>query len=399
MSSIYLLRRALLFSLALLGGCQQSTAPPLDQQLYIWQRQWTTAHAEALAQSRADFSTLRVLALQTYPQGGWRRAQIDGSLLQRDGRPLIAVVRLDGQLKHLDPVDTTARILQMIADWQALGLTLAGVEIDHDAGTARLPAYREFLLGLRQALPASLKLSITALPAWLDSPELAALLAAVDSSVLQVHAVSRPELGLFDPVQARHWAERWSRITRQPFYLALPAYGIALLPGEGGAPLVESEVPIERVGQRRELMADPQQLATLASQLRAEPPPHLAGLIWFRLPLKGDRRAWSLTTLGAVARGEQLRSRLALNLSSQQGLYDIVVRNDGNLDGTLPQRVTLAVSQCVAVDALNGYAVQQTPGQLSFSRLRDGRLPAGAERTLGWARCTQIDQGGSHVFP
>ncbi|APC16787.1 hypothetical protein BLL42_13990 [Pseudomonas frederiksbergensis] len=399
MSATFFVRCALLLAAVLLNGCQQQDAPPLDQQLYVWQRQWTDAHDDALAQSRGDFSTLRVLALQTYPQAGWRRARINPALLKNDGRPLIAVIRLDGQLKTLDQTETTVQIQRVVADWQAQGLMLAGVEIDHDAGTARLPAYREFLAGLRNVLPATLKLSITALPAWLDSPELPALLTVVDSSVLQVHAVSSPERGLFDPAQAKQWAGRWSRITAKPFYLALPAYGIALLPGDSGAPMVESEVPIEHVGQRRELLADPLQLSKLASQLRAEPPPHLAGLIWFRLPLKGDRRAWSLATLRAVARGDRLASQLKLNLSSNDGLYDIRVSNRGNLDGGLPERVTLAVTQCDAVDAVNGYAVHQTPGQLSFTRLQDGRLLADAERTLGWARCTKIDQGSSHVYP
>ncbi|MFJ2366755.1 DUF3142 domain-containing protein [Pseudomonas sp. NPDC087697] len=399
MSATFFVRCALLLVAVLLNGCQQQDAPPLDQQLYVWQRQWTEAHDDALAQSRGDFSTLRVLALQTYPQAGWHRARINPALLKNDGRPLIAVIRLDGQLKTLDQTEATAQIQRVVADWQAEGLTLAGVEIDHDAGTARLPAYREFLAGLRNMLPAALKLSITALPTWLDSPELPALLAVVDSSVLQVHAVSNPEHGLFDPAQAKQWAGRWDRITTKPFYLALPAYGIALLPGDGGAPMVESEVPIDRVGRRRELLADPLQLSKLASQLRAEPPRHLAGLIWFRLPLKGDRRAWSLATLRAVARGDRLASQLNLNLSNDDGLYDISVSNRGNLDGGLPERVTLAVTQCDAVDALNGYAVQQTPGQLSFTRLKDGRLPAEAKRTLGWARCTKIDQGSSYVYP
>ncbi|EXF91740.1 hypothetical protein HK44_013085 [Pseudomonas fluorescens HK44] len=396
---MFLVRCTLVLAATLLVGCQQQDSPPLDQQLYVWQRQWTEAHDEALAQSRGDFSTLRVLALQTYPQTGWHRARINPVLLNNDGRPLIAVIRLDGQLKSQDQIEATTQIQRVVADWQAQGLMLAGVEIDHDAGTARLPAYREFLAGLRNVLPATLKLSITALPAWLDSPELPGLLAVVDSSVLQVHAVSNPEQGLFDPARAKQWAGRWSRITAKPFYLALPAYGIALLPGDGGAPIVESEVPLARVGQRRELLADPQQLSKLVSQLRAEPPPHLAGLIWFRLPLKGDRRAWSLVTLRAVARGDRLASQLDLNLSSHDGLYDITVSNRGNLDGSLPERVTLAVSECDAVDALNGYAVKQTSGQLSFTRLQDGRLLADAERPLGWARCTKIDQGRSHVYP
>jgi hypothetical protein len=309
------------------------------------------------------------------------------------------VIRLDGQLKKLDRDEVTAQIQQVLSDWQGQGLVLSGVEIDHDAGSARLPVYREFLAHLRAALPASLPLSITALPAWLDSPELPALLATVDSSVLQVHAVSDPRRGLFDADQARQWAWAWSRITRKPFYLALPAYGVALLPGDAGAPVVESEVPIERVGKRRELLADPLQLSELGARLRADPPAHLAGLIWFRLPLVTDRRAWSLTTLAAVARGETLDSRLGLKLSAQDGLYDISINNEGNLDSAWPERLTLAVQGCEGADALAGYTLQQQPQMLTFTRLRDGRIAAGGQRAIGWARCAHIDQGGSNVHP
>jgi hypothetical protein len=392
-------RLSVLLAVLLLNGCERQDAPPLDQQLYVWQRQWTPAHDAALRDSRDDFSTLRVLALQAFSQAGWSRARIDPTLLKRDGRPLIAVIRLDGQLKKLDRDEVTAQIQQVLSDWQGQGLVLSGVEIDHDAGSARLPVYREFLAHLRAALPASLPLSITALPAWLDSPELPALLATVDSSVLQVHAVSDPRRGLFDADQARQWAWAWSRITRKPFYLALPAYGVALLPGDAGAPVVESEVPIERVGKRRELLADPLQLSELGARLRADPPAHLAGLIWFRLPLVTDRRAWSLTTLAAVARGETLDSRLGLKLSAQNGLYDISINNEGNLDSAWPERLTLAVQGCEGADALAGYTLQQQPQMLTFTRLRDGRIAAGGQRAIGWARCAHIDQGGSNVHP
>jgi hypothetical protein len=392
-------RLSVLLVAVLLNGCEQQDASPLDQQVYVWQRQWTPAHDAALRDSRADFSTLRVLALQAFPQAGWRRARIDAALLKRDGRPLIAVIRLDGQLQSLDQDEVTTQIQQLLSDWQAQGLTLSGVEIDHDAGNARLPAYRDFLMHLRAVLPPTLPLSITALPAWLDSPELPALLSTVDSSVLQVHAVSDPRRGLFDPDQARKWAKGWGRVTTKPFYLALPAYGVALLPGTIGAPVVESEVPVARGGKRRELLADPLQLRTLAMDLRADPPAHLAGLIWFRLPLAGDRRAWSLTTLGAVARADTLDSRLSVKLSAQDGLYDISVSNQGNLDSPWPKRVTLAVQGCDGADALAGYALQQSPDLLTFTRLNDGRIAAGGQRAIGWARCTKIDQGGSNVHP
>jgi hypothetical protein len=388
-----------LFLGIVIAGCEQHDARPLDQQLYIWQRQWTPAHEVALRDSRQDFSTLRVLALQAFPNAGWSRARIDAPLLIADGRPLIAVIRLDGQLKALDQDQLTTQILQVLADWQAQGLVLSGVEIDHDAGNARLLAYAEFLEHLRSALPTSLPLSITALPAWLDSAQLPTLLQTVDSSVLQVHAVSDPRRGLFDPDQALKWAKAWARITDKPFFLALPAYGVALLPDDGGAPVVESEVQLERGGERQELLADPQQLRQLGKALREDPPAHLAGLIWFRLPLATDRRAWSLTTLAAVARGDQLNSQLGVTLSEFDGLYDIKLDNPGNLDSAWPARIILKAKNCEGADALAGYSLQQSPDLLTFTRLRDGRLPAGGQRVIGWARCANIDQGGSHVDP
>lgn len=390
---------ALLFCALLLNACRNEDAPPLDQQLYIWQRQWTPAHAEALAASREDFSCLRVLALQAFPQAGWSRARIDAGLLKQDGRPLIAVVRLDGQLPSLDQAEIIRQVQQLLVDWQGQGLTLAGIEIDHDAGTARLPAYAELLQRLRAVLPVNLALSITALPSWLDSRELPGLLAQVDSSVLQVHAVSDPRRGLFDPGQAEQWARRWAKISDKPFYLALPAYGVALLPGAQGVPVVESEAPIARRGQRQELMADPEQLSQLAKTLRHEPPLHLAGLIWFRLPLKGDVRAWSLDTLRAVARGDTLDSRLTVALQEQDGLFDISLSNSGNLDRPLPEQLTLAVAQCDGFDGLGGYTAQLRDGQLLLTRQQTGRLAAGGIRAVGWARCTKIDQGAAHVRP
>ncbi|MDI2141127.1 MULTISPECIES: DUF3142 domain-containing protein [unclassified Pseudomonas] len=386
-------------AMLLLSACERQDAAPLDQQLYVWQRQWTPTHELALKDSHGDFSTLRVLALQAFPNAGWSRARVDFALLKQDARPLIAVIRLDGQLKALDQQAVTAQILQVLADWQGRGLTPSGVEIDHDAGNARLPDYTRFLVHLRGALPANLPLSITALPAWLDSPQLPTLLATVDSSVLQVHAVSDPRRGLFDPEQARRWANAWGRVTDRPFYLALPAYGVALLPDAGGAPVVESEVTLERSGERRELLADPQQLSRLASELREDRPAHLAGLIWFRLPLANDRRAWSLSTLRAVARGDALSSRLGLTFTEHNGLQDIALRNVGNLDSAWPARITVNGRGCEGADALAGYALQQTADLLTFTRLRDGRLPAGGQRAIGWARCANIDQGGSHVDP
>ncbi len=396
-------RYLFLLPLALLSllGCERPAPTPLDNQVYIWQRQWLPAHQHALAASRNDFSTLRVLAAQAHPKEGWISARIDPTMLRNDSRPLIAVVRLDGQLPTLDSVVINQHVQQLVSDWQAAGLNVQGVEIDHDCASSRLSAYREFLQQLRDKLPAGMALSITALPAWINSPALPDLLQVVDSSVLQVHAVSRPEAGLFSPKQALQWAEAYAEQTAKPFYLALPAYGVALLDNpDGGAPWVESEVSLPMGGARHELIADPDQVAALLTELKASPPEHLQGLLWFRLPLPADRRAWPLATLQAVVHGQPLRSDIQLTIHQQGALSELSLINHGNRSAALPKQLSIAASACEAGDAIGGYRLQQPlDNPVIFTRQTATQLAAGHSLAIGWLRCGQLDQGRSHVAP
>lgn len=398
------LRRALIGLSLLLGGCAAPAPAPLQQQVYVWQRQWSGAHAAALAQTRADFSALRVLALQAHPRAGWGRTAVDLRQLAADGRPVIAVVRLDGQLPALDAVRIDAEVLQVVHDWRSAGVALRGVEIDHDCASARLHAYAALLRQLRGALPADLALSITALPAWLDSPALTPLLRTVDSSVLQVHAVSTPTAGLFDPLQARHWADRYAQRSATPFWLALPAYGVALVESTDAdadaTPRVESEVPLAASGVRHELRVSPQQLAAFVDGLRAHRPAQLAGLVWFRLPLPGDRRAWPLATLQAVVHGRPLQAAVQVQARGSGPLYDLTLANKGNIAAAAPQRVVLRGSACAAGDALGDYRLQLAAQAPLFVRTTTSPpLAAGERRALGWVRCRTLHTGAIDVLP
>ncbi|MBO9827955.1 DUF3142 domain-containing protein [Xanthomonas sp. A2111] len=398
------LRHALLGLSLLLGGCAASAPAPLEQQVYVWQRQWNGAHAAALAQTRADFAALRVLALQAHPRAGWGRAAVELRQLAADGRPVIAVVRLDGQLPALDAARIDTEVLQLVRRWRAAGVALRGVEIDHDCATARLPAYAALLRQLRGALPAELALSITALPAWLDSPALAPLLRTVDSSVLQVHAVDAPAAGLFDPVQARRWADRYAQRSAKPFWLALPAYGVALVDSADAdadpRPLIESEAPLAAPGTRHELRVSPQQLAAFVEALRAHRPPHLAGIVWFRLPLPGDRRAWPLATLQAVVHARPLQAAVQVQASGAGPVYDLTLANNGNAAAAPPQRVVLRGSACEAGDALGEYRLRLTAQAPRFDRTTTSSpLAAGERRALGWVRCRSLHTGAIDVLP
>ncbi|MEB6334512.1 DUF3142 domain-containing protein [Serratia rhizosphaerae] len=393
----------LAFGAWLAGRHQALSVPPVwDQQVYLWQRVWSAQHAPALAASRDLFSSLRILALQLHPREGLRVMPVDTALLKQDGRPLWLVARLDGSQPRWDEERLYSRLLQLVQQYRAAGLPVVGIEIDHDAATARLPQYHDALRRLRRQLPADVQLSITALPAWLDSPQLPALLRQVDSSVLQLHAVLSPQQGLFDSRLALRWTQRYAQVTDKPFRIALPAYGMGLVGVDAQGAQVESEASLRVAGSLRELTVAPQHIADFLQRLSAHPQPHLQGVVWFRLPLAGDRRAWSMNTLRRVIRQQPLHSRWQVKMRpqpQQNGLYDLIIANDGPADAPLPAAVTLAAGDCLAADAVGRYRLDATATQLRFIRTGDELVRAGQSRPLGWLRCQHLTPGGIRVTP
>lgn len=373
-----------------------------DSQVYIWQRVWHDGHATALRQSRELFSTLRVLGLQIHPREGARMARVNTALLQRDGRPVWLVVRLDGSLTQLDAAAILPQIKSIIADWRSAGVNLTALEIDYDAPTSRLADYQQLLRTLRLALPADMTIGITALPTWLSSAQLPALLAAVDSSVLQLHSVLSPLQGLFDPALAQRWSTQYALVSPHPFYLALPAYGSALISSPGQPARVESEALLGISGERRELSVSPLQIDAFTRELAEHPPENFAGIVWFRLPLDNDSRSWSLTTLEAVIRHRPLNTSwqwLAFpdktNVSAESTLYELAIKNSGNVDAPPPEKITLRMEDCLAADGAGGYRFAEDTFYLTAPAL----LRAGRTRTIGWARCPSPPQGEFHVSP
>ena len=367
----------------------------LPQQAYVWQRQWDAALVSALADSRDFVAGLRVLALQRDAQGRWIEPGPDLAALAADARGVVATVRMDGRVAPGDDPANAARIAVLAQRWRDAGVALTGVEIDHDCATAQLDAYADWLRQLRAALPPATRLSITALPAWRAAPALARIVDAVDETVLQVHAVADPVRGLFDRPTARGWIADWARRSAdKPFRVALPAYGAALkLDADGGVLAVESEQPLAASAHAvREIAVDPREVAALLRELEARPPPTLAGIVWFRLPRAGDRRAWPLATLRAVATAQPLRADLRFALRASGGAYDVVATNAGVLDADLPATLRVAAA-CTVGDGVAGYRYEQGPRVQFFRRDTHATLRAGSERVLGWLRCDLKESG------
>jgi hypothetical protein len=394
-------RRAILASVlfaiaALTMACSSPPPPRLPHSLYIWQRVWDAPLVAAVGESREFAASLRVLVLQVDREGYVATSQdVDWDALKASGLPITAVVRIDGsvaaeRLRERVP----GLISQELRRWRSEGHGGGTLEIDYDCATSKLADYARLLAGIRKTELENSTLSITALPAWRNAPELDAVLAQVDSSVLQVHAVRDPASGLFDAALAAQWVADWSRRSaNKPFLVALPAYGARLkLDIEGRIAAVESEQPLpQRSAASRELKVDPREVAALIAQLGEHAYPNLAGFAWFRLPREGDERAWSLRTLRAVIERQPLQSQLRVALQTQtNGALDLVLHSDGTLDVPLPARLRVD-GDCAAADGANGYVAVREDA-LHFERVAEADLRAGGSRRTGWLRCRDPSQ-------
>lgn len=393
-------RLAAVCGVLLLAACGRAS-PPLPNDAYVWQRQWTPALVSALAEGADAVRSWRVLAAELRADGAWFDAAPDLAALAASQRPVVLVLRLDGRVNELRDADIADRAAAALAAWRQAGVTLAGLEIDYDCATSKLPAYAALLATLKTRLGASLPLSITALPTWLDSPALPALLAVPDETVLQVHAVQNPTQGLFDAKRARAWLDAYARHAAKPWRVALPSYGSRVAWDEHGRiAAVESERPALMPGGRSaELLVTPDAMAAFVATLDRDRPSGLSGIVWFRLPTQADTRAWSLPTWRAVLARQPLTPKLEVTAAAPGagGARDVRLANRGNADTALPFTVRLDAT-CSAADGINGYTLEYDRDGRYLRRAQDGLLRAGAERAIGWIRCDSATPS-FHVQP
>lgn len=412
---------ALLLALmsAVIGGCGKPPAP-LPNDAYIWQRKWTPSVVSALSRSSGLVQTWHVLAAEKDTRNDWTAISPDWAALAAAHAPVTAVVRIDGQLDDLNTLPL-ARIVQLVDDWKRHGIALAAIEIDHDCATSKLAGYTRFLTALRAQLDPTIKLTITALPAWLGSPALDALLAQPDEAILQVHAVMNPAQGLFDPAQARTWLGEFAQHTKRPWRVALPTYGTRVTWGDDGRVAgMESERPMllangsnglngsndansAAPGLSHELVVQPAQIGAFVTRIERDTLPGLKGIVWFRLPTDADDRAWSLATWRAVLTRAPLVATISADArqsTQQAGLFDVALVSGGNADAPLPA-VIRTDAACEAADGINGYALDYDARGMLLRRVQPGLLRAGMRRDIGWLRCGGVDNKkvSVHVEP
>jgi hypothetical protein len=363
----------------------------IPNDVYVWQRHWTPAVRTALAQSQDVFAGVRVLVAQAGRGDRWATSDVRPRDFARDRRPLIAVVRYDGVGRPPDVEKLDAFLLDLLERWRAAGHPFAGVEVDYDCGTKSLADYAQRLRELRRILPPGVALSVTALPAWIGSRGLDSIIDATDETVLQLHALGDGPDGLFDRYAAVAWTRDFAREhAKKPFRISLPAYGYRVrFDEQGNAYAVEGEMPVDAVSiaVAREFAAEPRKVAGALLALEADPPPLWRGVVWFRLPVEGDRRAWTLAAIRDVIAGHVPEAHLSpLAVARDNGATDVYLVNDGDADAKA-RAFSATGDRCVDVDATGDWRFEDLKPSFRFVPGAEVRIRAHSRSAVGWVRC------------
>lgn len=379
----------------------------LQQDAYIWQRAWTPAVVKSVNEHSQHLGSLTCLAAEITPlltDDEVVIIDLDYASLIQNGRPIILAVRVGNYPGPFTGEALTTRTLlrvieSVLARARDNNLAVAALEIDYDCATSKLSGYRDWLRLIRPKL-GDIKLSITTLPTWMNrSKAFSDLIGAADQFVLQVHSIQRPryptdDIELCNAMQAYEWIIQANEFKR-PFFVALPTYGYELAFDQAGALIEVAAEDASAIRQSdliyRRIMADPSAMAKLIQQLSRNSPSHCMGVIWYRLPIEGERLNWDALTWRSVMQGFTAKSDWRISaVTKEDGVTEIQILQASPVAAKPPSMVQLKWSgaEALAWDAQRHYSVRSpTPTSLSWRRPAEvSALPEGARWTIGWVR-------------
>jgi len=353
----------------------------MGSQAYLWQRAWTPAVIEAAevafgkTDAPGEFDRLVLLAAELTPSdgsGGTVIVQPDYAACRRGGGSVGLAIRINAYSGQFEADGAITRHLvevvsAVLASARSGGVEPMELQVDFDCPTARLAGYCLWIQAVRKTA-APVPVVITALPSWMGSRDFGKLVEATDGFVLQVHSADPRLLTaeggvLCDPAAARAAVERAGEFGR-PFRVALPTYSylsgvneagkLVGLAAEAGRPSWSDSVRLVRFS------SDPSAMAALVRGWTADRPASMTGVIWYRLPVTGDKLNWHRRTLAAVAAGRCPRAIVtAAAARAEPSLSEIIIRNEGDADSPLPEELSMSWSgaELVACDGLAGMQI------------------------------------------
>jgi len=401
---------------------------PLQHEVYIWQRAWTSPVRSAVAQRATNFSALCVLKAEV----SWKDRKPQVTRVALDYKTLAAVVSGNNSQNGRDDLpagpDARQRVptiglalrirpypgpfatndaitlfltdlaASLVAEARTNHVNLGELQIDFDCAESKLDGYRVWLAAIQRRV-APLPVTITALPSWLNARAFKRLAVVATNYVLQVHSLDRPAnirapFTLCNPRAAQRAVERAGRIG-VPFRVALPTYGYVMafdrsgrfvgLSAEGPRPNWPEGAQVREVG------ADPLAMAALVQGWVARRPEAMRGVIWYRLPVAVDNLNWRWPTLGAIVASRSLGEKLRCEPRRvEPGLVEINLTNEGELD--MSSRLAVEVRwmdvHFTAGDAMRDFELVNSGASTARFQTKSNsfRLRAGDSRKLGWLR-------------
>jgi hypothetical protein len=399
--------RAFFFSMLFLASCHRVTpVTGLRQRGYLWQRDWTAAVVDAVVEADRHMDGLVVLGAEIQWTSGKPdpvRATISWPTMKASKKPWAIALRIapypgpfvGNDLSTLTIVKEASRLIQEAKNHE---VNLDEFQLDFDCAQKKLAGYQIWVRAVR-AVVQPLRFVITTLPSWLDEPDFLELISQSEAYVLQVHSIPTVnEIGrtvLCDSGLARNWVAKASKLAH-PFMVSLPTYRCVAGYDQQGNLLgvsMDSVQPAWPRGTRvLEFDTDADELANLVNDWRTNCPPHLSGLIWYRIPVSTDRRNWRWPTLSAVMEGRRPSHRLEV-FKKGVNPVDLSISNEGEADAPVDCEVSVTWTDrtLVAWDALPGWQFRGGSGRALFtSDSRRGlRLSPGAKVDIGWLRYDQ----------
>jgi hypothetical protein len=395
-------------------GAPSPVAGAMVQDAYVWQRDWSPGVRDAVVEQAPRFHRLVLLTAEiSWPTADGRVVEVkpDYAAAVRDVAVGIAVrvgPVTPGESQQVLVVSTA---MKAVAAARAAGANVAELQLDYDCAESKLPGYVRWVTAVKSAV-APVPVVVTALPAWLNRPAFADLARASDGFVIQVHSLHKPTvpdepMSICDPAEARRAVASASKFG-VPFRVALPTYGytVAFKPDRTFFALAaEGPSPDWRAGTIvREMRADPAEMAALVAEWIANPPANCTGIIWYRLPVPGDRMNWSPVTLKAVMAGRAPAADVRIEVvRTDANLRDLFLVNAGDADAVFDGSVAAEWDGGgeATTEGIGGFtALENPPGGATFKQLAtaDGvRLPPGGRSQVGWIRLDTDMEVRAHV--
>lgn len=384
------MRSFLLASLALALPHAPPDRPAIAHGAYVWQRAADDVVDEAVREAPGGLGTIVTLAaeLEVDAKGArLARAPLRTETHRARGKGVGLAVRVhqlpgDRMLEGVAPVELLDVVQDTVRRAREARLEPTELQLDFDCPTGHLAAYASWLPSLRREA-GEIPLTVTALPTWLGSSAGEALLRDVPGFVLQVHGLEvrgRGDARIFDRAAARSATVRAGALG-VPFRVSLPTYAYGLryagarlvdVTSEDGDDEADVDVPL-----------DAGEVAAFVRWAERRRPSSLGGLLWFRLPVAGDRRAFSREALSQVMRGESPGTRVRAEVVREGDVATIEIVNDGVLAA---HDVVTGIRWEGALDAADGLAGPLVDDGPSASTVRVAWLAPGARRRVAWLR-------------